>query len=184
MQEKLLPAMDGAAAVVRQHGILLQGARALKLSVLATEQYPKGLGVTVPELKPLLDPAATFEKTAFSCFGSAAFTYALAAGGAGGFAHETHETARQAGAGFTQIAVAGVETHVCVQQTVLDALARGLEVFLLADAVSSRSPANRETAIRLMRDAGAVVTSVESFLFDCLRDAAHPEFRTISRLVR
>lgn len=166
MQEKLLPAMDASAAIVRQHGILVQGAKALKLPVLATEQYPKGLGPTVPELKALLDPAATFEKTAFSCFGSAAFADAVVAGG------------------FRQVAVAGVETHVCVQQTVLDALARGLEVFLLADAVSSRSPANRETALRLMLHAGAAVTSVESLLFDCLRDAAHPEFRTISKLVR
>ena len=166
MQEKLLPAMADGAAVLRQHGILLQGAQAMKLPVFATEQYPKGLGFTVPELKPLLDPAKTFEKTTFSCFGAAAFADAVAAGG--------HQ----------QLVIAGIETHVCVQQTVLDALARGLEVFLLADGVTSRSPANRDTALELMRAAGAVVTSTESFLFDCLRDATNPDFRTISKLVR
>ena len=166
MQEKLLPAMADSAAILRQHGILLQGARALKLPILATEQYPKGLGPTVPELKPLLSAETTWEKTSFSCFGSAPFAAFF-----------------QAGA-IKQLVVAGIETHVCVQQTVLDALECGLEVLVLADAVGSRSPANRETALNLMRGAGAVVTSTESFLFDCLRDAGHPEFRTISRLVR
>lgn len=166
MQEKLLPAMADGAAVLRQHGILLQGAQALKLPVLATEQYPKGLGFTVPELKPLLNPETTYEKTSFSCFGSAPFADYFRLGGA------------------KQLVVAGIETHVCVQQTVLDALERGLEVFILADAVASRNPANRDTALALMRNAGAVITSTESFLFECLRGAAHPEFRTISKLVR
>jgi nicotinamidase-related amidase len=166
MQEKLLPAMADGAAILRQHGILIQGAQALKLPIIATEQYPKGLGPTVPELKPLLPAGTTWEKTSFSCFGSAPFAEFFRSGA------------------VNQLVVAGIETHVCVQQTVLDALERGLEVFILADAVGSRSPANRETALALMRQAGAIVTSTESFLFDCLRDASHPEFRTISRLVR
>lgn len=166
MQEKLLPAMADGAAILRQHGILLQGAQALKLRIIATEQYPKGLGPTVPELRPLLAMESVPEKTSFSSFGCPAFA-------------ETFQSGT-----LNQIVVAGIETHVCVQQTVLDALGRGLEVFVLADAVSSRSPANRQAALELMRQAGAVVTSTESFLFDCLRDASHPEFRTISKLVR
>jgi nicotinamidase-related amidase len=166
MQERLLPAIADSAAILRQHGILIQGARALKLQIVATEQYPKGLGATVPELKPLLPAETLYEKTSFSCFGSMPFAEGFGSGA------------------ISQLVVAGIETHVCVQQTVLDALARGLEVFVIADAVGSRSPANRDTALALMREAGAVITSTESFLFDCLRDASHPEFRTISKLVR
>lgn len=168
IQERLVAAMpefEPAAknAVVR----LLKSAGVLKLETLVTEQYPQGLGPTVPEVKAALPVGTkTFAKTAFSCFGCTEFAAAV-------------DAVRP---GF--LLLAGMETHVCVQQTALDALARGIQPVLLADVVTSRKKTDRELALRLLRHAGVTVTTVEAAVFHLLRDAKAPGFKEISRIFR
>lgn len=167
LQERLVPAMAEPAAVVERSRILIEGAAALGVDVLVTEQYPKGLGSTVPAIAGVLPgTAATVEKTGFSAFAEPAFRTRLAA------------TPKKT------LVVAGIEAHVCVLQTVYDALEEGFEVICAADAVSSRKAADRELALSAMRHAGAQVLPVESVLFLLLRDAKHAAFKTVSKLIR
>jgi nicotinamidase-related amidase len=148
-------------------GLLAEGFGALGRPVIATEQYPKGLGHTVPEIADRLsEGTATVEKVRFSACGVGDFDSALDA------------------LGCRAWLVCGIEAHVCVNQTVLDLLARGHEVHVAADAVSSRTAANRSLGLEKMRAAGAMVTSAEMALFEMLEEAGSPEFKTISRLVR
>ena len=139
----------------------------LGVDILLTEQYPKGLGHTVPALAEQA-PSGTrvFEKTAFSCWGSPQFAAAVEA------------------LGSRAVVLVGMETHVCVQQTALGALQRGYEVVLLADAVCSRSEEDRSTALALMRHEGVKVTSVEALAFDWLGDARNPAFKQVSAIVK
>jgi len=147
--------------------LLLQGAAAMNLDVIVTEQYPKGLGPTLPELKALLNPTwPVIEKTAFSCCGEPAFMTAL------------RRKDRRA------VALAGVEGHVCVQQTAFELQALGYEVYLIADAVASRRSEDLQTAIELMRTQGIRVTTAEAWLFLLLGSAKHPAFKAISALVK
>lgn len=167
LQERLLPAVTAPDAVVERTRILLEGALALGVDVLVTEQYPKGLGHTVPVIADLLSRnSETIEKTGFSAFAEPSFRTKLVA------------TPKKT------LIVAGIEAHICVLQTVLDALDDGFEVICVADAVSSRKPENRELALEAMRRAGAQVLPVESVLFMLLRDAKNPVFKTISQLIR
>jgi len=168
VQDRLCRAMPSACAerltmmakAVRIAGIL-------KIETVVTEQYPQGLGTTVPELRDALEPGMpVFEKTAFSCWGCGAFAAAV----------DAHRP--------QALVLLGMETHVCVQQTALAALARGYGVFLLADAVCSRRDADRDTALALLRDQGAIVTTVEALAFAWLQTAAHPKFREVSRVVK
>ena len=161
-QEAFRPAVLDFERVVRNAGVLVQGARALGLPVVATEQYPKGLGRTVPEVAEHLDGVEPIEKV---CFSAAA---------ADGF-----DTG-----GRRQALVCGIEAHVCVSQTAHDLLARGLDVHVARDAVSSRTEENREVGLRKMEAAGAVVTSVETALFELLGAAGSDEFKAVQRLVK
>jgi nicotinamidase-related amidase len=165
MQERLVPAMEPCAFLAGCVN-LLQGAQALRVPVLASEQYPKGLGRTVPEVAALVPEAGRREKVEFSCCANAAIRNELA------------------GAGHRQVVLAGIEAHVCVLQTALELVEAGFAVFVAADATASRRPESRETALRRMRDAGATVVTVEMVLFEWLRSAADPAFRTVSRLIR
>jgi nicotinamidase-related amidase len=167
VQEKLLAAMEPSLApgLVKQVGTLIDGAKVLGLPVLATEQYPKGLGPTVPSLRERLTDAP-FEKMEFSSFGNAATRDAL--------------LARR----VQSIVVCGMETHVCVYQTVRDLVKQGFSVFLPKDAVLSRSALNVETGLALCERAGAVLTSVEAVLFEMVKSAADPSFKEISKLIR
>lgn len=165
VQERLAPVMWNLAPVEKYARALVLAARELGLPVLATEQYPKGLGPTVATLREAL-PEAPIVKMAFSCGAEPAFVQALEA------------------TGRRQVIVAGVETHVCVFQTVRDLLERGLEVFVCADAVTSRFEEHRRVALEQMRDLGAVITSAETVIFDLLHVCATPEFRKVSPLVR
>ena len=167
LQERLLPVVAEPDAVVERSRILLEGALALGVDVLVTEQYPKGLGHTVPAIADLLSRSAeTVEKTGFSAFAEPLFRTKLVA------------TPKKT------LIVAGIEAHICVLQTVLDALDDGFDVICVADAVSSRKAENRELALENMRRAGAQVLPVESVLFMLLRDAKSPFFKTISQLIR
>ncbi|SMF95320.1 Nicotinamidase-related amidase [Methylomagnum ishizawai] len=169
LQIRLLAAMAEAdrAHLVKHTETLLQAAGALEIPVLYTEQYPKGLGPTVPALVERLPAMALcFEKTAFSCCAAEGFLSALKASGRG------------------QVVLVGQEVHVCVLQTALELLALGFRVFVVEDGVCSRAQGHKHNALARLREAGAVVTNVESVLFEWLRDAAHPEFKTISQWVR
>jgi nicotinamidase-related amidase len=138
---------------------LLQGARILGLHVLVSEQYPKGLGHTAPEVG--LQDEPTIEKTVFSAARADGFDLA----------------------GREQVIVCGIETHVCVSQTVHDLLDRGIEVHVPADAVGSRHDIDYERGLERMERAGAVVSTVEADLFELLERSGTPEFKAVQKLI-
>src|SRR5919199_3972381 len=164
VQEKLMPKIPAAEAVVRNIAFLIDAARLLDLPVRATEQYPKGLGATLPELARRLPERP--DKTAFSCCAVPAVV-------------ETFR--RQA---RPKILLAGIETHVCVLHTALDLLALDFRVYVAADAVGSRYPQDHEVALRRMEQAGAVLTTSETCVFEWVGGAGHPPVRAVSRLVQ
>lgn len=169
VQEKLMPVIDGADDVIRNLERLVRGCHILGVPVLVTEQYVKGLGATVEPLRRALEETsgyAPIEKSCFSAYGCEAFSVQLAA------------------TGRTQVLIAGVETHVCVYQTVEDLLARDLSVSVIADAVSSRTPRNRELGLQRLVSDGAKLSSTEMSLFELTVAAGSDEFRAISRLVK
>lgn len=169
IQERLGQAMDAArlATLVKNTGILVQTAKTLAIPILVTEQYPKGLGPTVKAIAELLPNDATpVEKVAFSC------------GAVKEVARRLFQTGRR------QVVVVGMETHVCVFQTVRDLASGGYVPFVARDAVLSRTEENYTTGIELMRQAGATVTSTESVVFDLLGVAGTAEFKLISPLVK
>ncbi len=158
VQEGFRP-YDSFEGVAHACGRLVEGARIMGVPVLATEQYPKGLGPTAPEVG--LGEQQAIEKTVFS------------AARAEGF--DLH--------GRGQAIVCGIEAHVCVSQTVLDLLSRGVEVHVPADAVASRHRSDYELGLRRMDDAGAQLGSVESVLFELLERAGTPEFKAVQKLI-
>lgn len=145
---------------------LVRGVRVLGLPILWVEQNPAGLGPTIPEVADLLPDVRPIAKMTFSSCGEPRFVAALAA------------------TGRKQLLVAGIETHICVYQSVVDLLASGCAVHVVADAVSSRSPVNKAIGIEKMNAAGAALTSVETALFELLRVARGDAFREISRIVK
>ncbi len=168
-QERLVAAMpqDVHAAHLDKARILVEGARAAGVPVLVTEQYPKGLGDTLPVLRETLgDGVTAIEKRDFSCTDVEAFKTALEATGA------------------DHCILVGMESHVCVYQTARGLLEAGYAVHIARDAVVSRSKRDFETALGLYEQLGAVTTSVETVLFDWVRRAEGDAFKAISRLVR
>ncbi len=165
IQERLLPAIfegdrctDAAVGMVR-------AAQVLALPILVTEQYPAGLGPTVERLRAVLGAVPVFEKTRFS----SCIDTVLA---------QLRELDRPS------LLVVGIEAHVCVQQTVLDLLRLGWRVYVCADAVSSRRPLDRDTAIARMREAGAIITTTESAIFELLGEAGTETFKKILKIVK
>ena len=165
VQERLAPAMWSYASFEKYCRAAILTARDMGMPVIATEQYPKGLGPTVAAVREAL-PAAPLVKMHFSCGADAEVAKALAA------------------AGRRQVVVTGIEAHVCVLQTVRDLLQLGHEVYVCADAVTSRFEEHRRVALEQMRDMGAVVTSAETVIFDLLHVCGTPEFKRIAPLVR
>lgn len=164
MQCKLLAAIPGAPNIVWNCRRLLEGARAFGLPALGTEQYPAGLGPSVPEVVEHLGVLTA--KREFSCLDSREFRDRLGS------------------VNCFKVLVAGIEAHVCVQQTVFDLLAGGYRVYLPVDAVGSRTALDRDVAIRRMENAGCTVTTTEAALFEWCRTSARTEFKLISSLVR
>jgi nicotinamidase-related amidase len=164
LQVKLLGAIPQGEAIVRRAVLLTEGAKVLGLPVLATEQYPKGLGSTHPDLASKLNPP--LEKLDFSC---------AALEGVRSFFKERK---------LKKILLAGIETHVCVMQTALDLTALGFEVFGAVDAMGSRSPVDHDWALKRMEKAGVVLTTVEAALFEWTEKAGTPEFKQISQWVK
>ncbi len=164
VQQKLIGLIPGHQRLVWNIRRLIDGAKALGVPASATEQYPQGLGHTTPELSKLLEPAST--KIAFSC------------GERGGLFRNWLDQGRH------RVLVTGIETHVCVQQTVLDLLALGLRVYLAVDAVGARFSLDHDIALRRMEASGAVLTTTESALFEWCQVAGTPQFKQISQLIR
>lgn len=166
MQARLMPHIADHERIQQQSLRMIRAARELGLPVMVSEQYREGLGATVAEILSAAGDAPVLEKLAFSVWGDAA-------------ARERVESLRR-----RQILVVGIETHVCVQQTVLDLLRSGFSPVVLADAVSSRRVLDREIAFSRMQHAGAVVTSVESAIFELTREAGTELFKRILPIVR
>jgi nicotinamidase-related amidase len=164
VQEKLIRLIDSHARIIWNIDRLIDGAKLLGLPVLATEQYPQGLGPTTGELSAKLE--TTFDKTAFSCGGCPALCEQLSA------------------TGRRKWLVCGIEAHVCIQQTVLDLLGEGFSIYVAADATGSRHPIDREIALRRMESSGATLTTVESAVFEWCQDSRSPQFKAISQLIR
>lgn len=162
VQEGFRKAIEGFDHIAAATATLIRGAEALGVPVVVTEQYPKGLGATVPEVAEVL-PEGTrpIEKTVFSAAAADGFDLG----------------------GRDQALVCGIETHVCVNQTVLDLLDDEVEVHVAEDAVGSRSAANRAVGLDKAERAGAWRTSVETALFELLGRAGSDEFKTVQRLV-
>jgi nicotinamidase-related amidase len=162
-QERLLPVIHDQDTVLARAVRLAEAAHLLGVPVRASEQNPAGLGHTVPPLAAY--PAQVLAKTAFS------------AAAAPGFATLLPE-------GTAEIVVAGCEAHVCVLQTVLDLLAAQRRVLLVSDAAGSRDPADRAAALRRASQHGAEIVTSEMVLFEWLRDARHPRFREVQKLLK
>lgn len=164
VQEKLMPAIRDRDRLLANVVRLVRAAGLLGLTTFATEQYPRGLGPTVPELAGLIpDPTS---KTTFHCCGAPGLVEGLSS------------------RGVRHVTLAGIEAHVCVAQTALELLRLGYAVQVPADAVGSRFAIDHEFALRRLERAGAVVTTTESALFEWTEDAGHPRFKEISALVK
>lgn len=179
VQEKLVPAMWESSRIIHKTNTLLAGAAALQIPILITEQYPKGLGSTDPRIHfhPALSlaphpaesstpQALVLEKVSFSIFG------------------DEQITAHIQSLGVQNLLICGIESHICVLQSVLHACKLGFEVWVANDALSSRDPANHHNALQLMADSGAKITNVESILFGAMHTAKHPSFKTLSALIK
>lgn len=166
IQERLLPAMFEPQRVLQNSLRLTKGAAVLGLPVFATEQYRKGLGPTVTETGSAIAGFAPMEKLAFSACGAPGFIPALKA------------------KNVSDALLCGIETHVCVSQTCLDLLDDGFRVFVVADAVSSRTPENHRLGLERMRCAGAAIVSTEMALLELLGAAGTDEFKQILALIK
>ncbi|HEV3006412.1 MAG TPA: isochorismatase family protein [Pirellulales bacterium] len=164
VQEKLISLVAGHRRIVWNIRRLLDGAKTLGVAAAATEQYPRGLGPTVPELAERI--GAIPDKLSFSC------------GACGGLFHDWDQR------GLFKVLIVGIEAHVCVQQTALDLLAAGRRVYLAVDAIGSRAEIDYQTAMKRMESAGATLTTTEAALFEWCEVAGTPQFKAISSLVR
>lgn len=165
VQERMIPAMFDADHVTSNLVKLSKGLSVLRVPTVITEQYPKGLGHTLPAIQKHLNDYKLIEKMHFSCCGSEMFLKSL----------------KQSGC--NQVIAAGIEAHVCVQQTVLDLLQAGYQVHVPFDCIASRNPFNRDNAIHRMREAGAIITNLESALFEILTCAGTDEFKQVQKLI-
>lgn len=166
-QEKLFPKIARKEELLRKTTTLIKSAAVLKIPVIISEQYPQGLGKTIPEIKECLgDQFNPYTKTAFSCFLEPPLRKHILK------LPQTHWI------------LAGIETHVCVLQTAKDLCSAGKQVIIAQDATSSRSLIDFSSAIEEMRQSGARITTVEAIIFEMLRDAQAKEFKEISQLIK
>ncbi|MCD6354019.1 MAG: hydrolase [Prolixibacteraceae bacterium] len=166
IQERLFPVMHGKEQLLKNCQILISGLEALNLPLITTQQYTKGLGETLPEIKSIITNFSFIEKSSFSCFDEPEVLEKL----------KKVET--------KNILICGIESHVCVLQTAVDFKAAGFIPIVVTDCVSSRIKENIELAKERFRHEGIMMTSYESILFELTRSSAAPEFRTISKLVK
>ena len=167
MQVRLVPAMpqDTMQVAIKNCGIMAQAANILSVPVIVTEQYPKGLGETLPDISQHLANVNIISKTAFSAYGEPKFKQQL----------QRDKSA---------IVLTGMEAHICVLQTALALQAIGKQVFVVEDAVISRAAANKANAMARLRDAGCVISNTESVVFEWLSNANHEAFKAFSKLIK
>ena len=166
LQESYRPALHEWERTIERVCVLIRGAKVLGLPVLYTEQYPKGLGHTTPEVLDALSDAARFEKQSLSALGAPGLAeYVL-------------------GLGRRTAIVCGIETHACINQTVHALLGWGFTVHLARDALSSRRPLEHEEGYAKLLRSGAIGGSVESVLLECVRSADHPAFKAVHALIK
>jgi nicotinamidase-related amidase len=165
-QERLFPVMHEKEKLLKNVLKLIQGAQVLNIPIILTEQYPKGLGPTLPEITELLPDLQPIEKTCFNCCDEEKFSKAL-------------ENSKR-----KQVLICGIEAHICVYQTAMALLRAGYDVQVVADCVSSRDPENRMVSLFRMGSAGAIPTTVEMALFEILKAAKGDAFKAISNIVK
>jgi nicotinamidase-related amidase len=163
LQEKLLPPIWRKEQLVKNAQLLIRLAGILKIPAIVTTQYAKGLGNTVPEIASLLPETTPIDKLMFSCFGSDVFCSLL----------------KRLPGERTTVLLCGMETHICVMQTALDALREGYVVHVASDAVSSRAEWNWHVGLDRMRAAGAVISSTEMMIYELLRSSGAPAFKAL-----
>ena len=168
VQERLTPHIYDHENIVKKTVTLIKGLQALDIPIMLNEQYKKGLGDTLPEIRDVLegDNAKSFEKVTFSACDND---------------DSWHYLAQQ---NRSIVLLFGVEAHVCVMQTALDLLDNGMQPVIIGDAVGSRFPYDKKQAIRRIRRAGGVISTVESILFELCRCSKDPAFKTISNLIK
>ncbi|MDD2306306.1 MAG: hydrolase [Prolixibacteraceae bacterium] len=166
IQERLVPVMEESEQLVENCSKLIQGLQILGLPLLVTQQYTKGLGETIDEIKSLIPDFQYIEKKDFSCLDEPVFAEKLALSGA------------------KNVIICGIESHVCVLQTALDLKASGYHPVVVFDCVSSRSFDNVDLVAERFRYEGIMMTSMESILFELTRSAGAPGFKEISKLVK
>ena len=165
-QERLMPVMSRREEIAQKTASLVEGCQILDVPILVTQQYTKGLGDTIPEIKEALGEYRPIEKKTFSCCKTGEFNDKLAS------------------IGRKNIIIAGIEAHICVQQTALDLLEKGYCVYIIADCISSRAETDLFYAEKRMEKAGAILTTMESVLFEMLGSADHPMRKEISNIVK
>jgi hypothetical protein len=166
IQSRLYPFIKDNEIITRNNSILLQGLKILKVPIVVTQQYTQGLGETIPEISEVLGEYKHIEKTAFSCCDEPRFNEDLAL------------------ASKMYVIITGIEAHVCVLQTVNDLIGQGYIPVVVEDCVGSRKPNDKNMAIERMRQAGAIITTYESILFELLKYSGTDQFREISKLVK
>lgn len=166
IQANLAPAVVEPESLIANAELLLRAARRLGIPILASEQYPRGIGHIVPELAAILPEQTVVEKLHFSCLQDAIYN------------HRLRDLGRR------QTIVAGIEAHVCVLQTAEDLLSAGYTVFVVADAISSRKAANQRAAIHRLAAAGARIVTTEMVVFEWLGKAGTAEFKEIIPLIK
>lgn len=165
IQEKLIKPMKYGEQIIKNTNILLSAAEEMNMPVIATEQYPKGLGNTVPELDKRLENARKFDKVEFTAYIDEV-------------KKALQDTSRR------KVIISGMETHICVFQTARDLLNDGYQVFVVSDGVCSRSKENYLNGLSLMENMGAVITNTETVIFDLLKKAGTKEFKALSKLIK
>jgi len=165
-QEKIFPFIHQNEQLLKNVPILIRGMKILELPVFVTEQYTKGLGPTVQIIAEALGDIPRIEKSTFSCCDEPQFSLELAT------------------SGKENVIIAGIESHVCVLQTVVDLNHQGYQAVVVADCISSRNPNDKLVAIERMRKEGAIITTYESILFELLRSSGGETFKAISKLVK
>lgn len=166
VQEKLFPSIFEKEKVLNNTLKLIQFAKIINMPIVLTEQYPRGLGQTIPEIKEIIPEIKPVEKVEFSCFGSEKFRSLL----------------RDLGA--KTLIIAGIETHICVAQTSLEGLSNGYRICVVSDATSSRSLEDKNVALERMRQSGIIVASTEMIIYELLRVAGTQEFREALKLIK
>lgn len=165
-QEKLIPAICNKDTLIPRTRILLEGLRELGVPIIISEQYPKGLGATLPEIQEAAGEAKAYAKTSFSCWDNEELRAAIDA------------------TGCDTILVCGTETHICVLQSAIDMVEAGKQVLIVEDCVGSRFPHDIEVGLRRAEQEGVRISTTETVLFEMLRFSGTPEFKVISKLIK